>query len=85
MHKVCQLVFAPQRRIYSDEFYKETLRCVTGILCFGNLDVVFSGGRLILDSITSFKNPKLVYGFFVGLAQLEWSNFTQVTLPYITR
>ncbi|CAO3617504.1 unnamed protein product [Cunninghamella echinulata] len=85
VHKVCQLIFTPQRRLFSADFYKETLRCVTGILCFGNLDVVFSGGRLILDSITSFKNANQVYGFFVGLAQLEWANFTQVALPYITK
>ncbi|KAI8098559.1 uncharacterized protein BX664DRAFT_254120 [Halteromyces radiatus] len=85
VQQVAKLVFTSTRRVFTYDLYKETLRTVTGILCFGNLDVVVGGGRLILESVTSFQDPNVVYGFFVGLSQLEWPNYTQVTLPYITK
>ncbi|ORZ21061.1 down-regulated in metastasis-domain-containing protein [Absidia repens] len=85
VQEIAKLIFTSRRRVFCKDMYKETLRTVTGILCFGNLDVVVGGGRLILESIIAFNEPSVVYGFFVGLSQLEWSSFTQVSLPYITR
>ncbi|KAI8366801.1 armadillo-type protein [Radiomyces spectabilis] len=85
VQQVVKLVFQNPADNVTEELQKETLRAATGLLCFGNLDIVVTGGRLLLDSITCCSNAKLVYGFLLGLAELNWPNFTQVALPYIVR
>ncbi|ORX62666.1 hypothetical protein DM01DRAFT_1314200 [Hesseltinella vesiculosa] len=85
IQNVTKLVFTGKPKVSSSLLCDETLHAVTGVLCFGSLDVVVSGGRLILDHIASFTSPKEVFGFFVGLAELEWSNFCQIALAFITK
>ncbi|KAI8070329.1 armadillo-type protein [Gongronella butleri] len=86
LQTVTKLVFATNKpKANADLLCQETLHAVTGVLCFGSLDVVVSGGRLILEHIAAYPSPQHVFGFFVGLADLEWSNFTQIALAYITK
>ncbi|KAG2222075.1 hypothetical protein INT45_007961, partial [Circinella minor] len=63
----------------------EALHAAEGILALGSLESVLSGGRLILESIVTFDNVTLVYGFFLSLSKLEWDDFAQVMLPYIVK
>ncbi|KAG0190710.1 U3 snoRNP protein [Apophysomyces sp. BC1034] len=85
VQKVAGIIFTSKKQSFPRLLYIETLRAITGILCFGTLEVVVSGGRSMLQALVSFDDPVLVYGFFLGLAKLEWANFTQVTLPYIIK
>ncbi|KAI9252331.1 hypothetical protein BDA99DRAFT_563365 [Phascolomyces articulosus] len=70
---------------YSKYLYTEILNAAEAILALGSLESVLSGGRLILESIVAYDDPTLVYGFFLSLSKLEWSDFAQVMLPYIAR
>ncbi|KAL0082208.1 armadillo-type protein [Phycomyces blakesleeanus] len=84
VQKIAERVFTNPTP-FSQYLSIETLRTTTGLLSFGSIEVIASGGRLILESLMSFDDVTLVYGFFLGLANLRWSNLTQIALPYIVR
>lgn len=70
---------------YPNYIYTECLRAVVGTLYNGPLEVVVSGGRVILEALSGFDQPDIVYGFYLTLAKLDWGNFTQIALPYVIR
>ncbi|KAF7724248.1 U3 snoRNP protein [Apophysomyces ossiformis] len=85
LQKITSLLFTSKQGSFPQALYVQTLRTITGVLCFGTLEVIVGGGRSMLQSVISYDDAVLVYGFFLGLAKLEWSNFTQVTLPYVIK
>ncbi|KAI8059768.1 armadillo-type protein [Thamnidium elegans] len=70
---------------YYNYTYTQILRTVTGTLFHGSLEVVISGSRVILETLQSFDDIELVYGFYLSLAKLGWPNYTQICLPYIIK
>jgi U3 small nucleolar RNA-associated protein 20 len=85
LEQVTKTVFSAKLNTYSNYIYKQILRSITGTLCHGSLEVVVSGGRVILDTLNSFDDCELVYGFYLSLAKLKWSNYTQICLPNIIK
>lgn len=83
MQKASKFIFSTTA--FSDALHIETLRVVTGILTLGPLEALLGGGRLMLESVTLLNKPSLVYPFFIAMASLEWSGFTQNVLQYIIR
>lgn len=70
---------------YSNFLYSQVLRAVTGTLFHGSLEIVVSGGRVILETLNAFEDIELIYGFYLSLAKLGWPNYTQICLPYIIK
>ncbi|KAI7894165.1 armadillo-type protein [Mucor mucedo] len=70
---------------YSKFLYSQVLRTIIGTLFHGSLEVVISGGRVILETLNHFDDIELIYGFYLSLAKLGWPNYTQICLPYIIK
>lgn len=85
LQEVTKTIFSAKLNTYSNYTYTQVLRSITGTLCHGSLEVVISGGRAILEILNNFADIDLVHGFYLSLAKLGWSNFTQICLPYIIR
>ncbi|KAI7881842.1 hypothetical protein K492DRAFT_206553 [Lichtheimia hyalospora FSU 10163] len=85
MQRVAQAVFAQPSNTYSDYLYNEALNVIAGILTLGSLKSVLSGVRMVLESVITFDNVDLVYGFFLGLSKLDWNDFAQAAGPYVVR
>lgn len=85
LEQVSKTVFGAKLNTYSNYTYTQLLRSITGTLYHGSLEVVVSGGRVILETLNNFANIDLVYGFYLSLAKLAWPNYTQICLPYIIK
>jgi U3 small nucleolar RNA-associated protein 20 len=85
LQQVTKTIFTAKLNTYSNYMYKQVLRSITGTLYHGSLEVIVSGGRVILDTLNSFNDCELVYGFYLSLAKLGWPNYTQICLPYIIK
>lgn len=85
LEQVSKTVFGAKANAFSNYLYTEVFRSITGTLYHGSLEVVISGGRVILDTLNNFNDVELVYGFYLALAKLGWSNYTQICLPYIIK
>lgn len=85
LQEVAKTVYSVKSNTYSNYLYTQVFRSITGTLYHGSLEVVVSGGRVILEILNSFNDIELVYGFYLSLAKLGWSNFTQICLPYIIK
>lgn len=83
LQEITKIIFS--EKTYYDYTYKQILRAVTGTLFHGSLEVVISGGRVILETLHHFDNIELIYGFYLSLAKLGWPNYTQICLPYIIK
>ncbi|CAO3621219.1 unnamed protein product [Mucor hiemalis] len=85
LEQVSKTVFGAKANAFPNYLYTEVFRSITGTLYHGSLEVVISGGRVILDTLNNFNDVELVYGFYLALAKLGWSNYTQICLPYIIK
>lgn len=85
LQDLSKTLFTSPKGTYSNFLYTQTLRAVTGTLYNGSLEVVVSGGRVILETLSQFNDIDLVYGFYLSLAKLKWTNFTQLSLSYIIK
>ncbi|KAI7902962.1 armadillo-type protein [Cokeromyces recurvatus] len=83
LQEAAKYVFNPSQQ-HANYLYTETVRLIAGTLFHGSLEVVISGGRVILDILHSC-NVDFIYGFYLSLAKLKWPNYTQVCLPYIVK
>lgn len=83
LQEVTKTVFSAKS--YSNFLYTQVLRAITGILFHGSLEIVVSGGRVILETLNNFEDIELIYGFYLSLAKLGWPNYTQICLPYIIK
>lgn len=83
LQAVTKAVFSAKS--YSNFLYSQVLRTITGTLFHGSLEVVISGGRVILETLNNFDDIELIYGFYLSLAKLGWPNYTQICLPYIIK
>ncbi|KAI9478566.1 MAG: hypothetical protein EXX96DRAFT_601338 [Benjaminiella poitrasii] len=85
LQETVKYVFKPKQQ-HSSYLCTEIIRLITGTLFHGSLEVVVSGGRVVLDTLNScVEDVDLIYGFYLSLAKLHWSNFAQVCLPYIVK
>ncbi|KAK4515117.1 proteasome regulatory particle base subunit rpn10 [Mucor velutinosus] len=85
IQELTKLIFSSNINTYSNYLYTQLLRSIIGTLNHGSLEVAVSGGRVILDTLNSFQDIELIYGFYLSLAKLGWSNYTQICLPYIIK
>ncbi|OBZ87321.1 U3 small nucleolar RNA-associated protein 20 [Choanephora cucurbitarum] len=85
LEQVTKTVFTPKPNTYNNFMYTQVLRSITGVLYHGSLEVIVGGGRVILDTLTKFEDVHLIYGFYLSLAKLRWSSYTQICLPYILK
>ncbi|KAI8646706.1 armadillo-type protein [Parasitella parasitica] len=82
---LAKLIFSSKADTYSNYLYTQVLCSVVGALSHGSLEAAASGGRVILDTLDSFDDIELIYGFYLSLAKLKWSNYTQICLPHIIK
>ncbi|KAI8977543.1 armadillo-type protein [Mycotypha africana] len=85
LHNAAKLILAAPINTYTNYTYKQLLRSVIGVFNHGSLEIIISGSRVILDIVNNFDDVELVYGFYLSLAELKWSSFTQVCLSYIVK
>lgn len=85
LQHIAKTLFDSPKGTYSHYLYVQTLRSIIGTLYNGSLEVVVSGGRVILENLLNFNDIDLVYGFYLSLAKLKWPNFTQLSLSYIIK
>ncbi|KAG0957866.1 hypothetical protein G6F61_002202 [Rhizopus arrhizus] len=84
LQELSKTIFASSKK-YPRYIYTECLRTIVGTLHNGSLETIVSGGRVILESVSSFNDVELVYGFYLSLAKLGWGNFVQIALPYVIK
>lgn len=85
LQKISNLILVGKLKIQFHFLTTEFMRLSTAIFTLGSLENCVGSGKIVLDRIVEYHDVPAVYGFVFGLAKIQWSNFTQIMLPYIIR
>ncbi|KAK9722628.1 U3 snoRNP protein [Basidiobolus ranarum] len=81
--KACRALLVDSSKSHPTYAIEELLKLVSSTLLKGKLEDTLSKGKVILDIVFQYHDPVPIISLCFALARFEWSQYTQILLPYI--
>lgn len=85
LQRIADVILVGKPKVQCPFLTTEFLRLATAIFALGSLENCVGSGKVVLDRLSEYHDGPATYGFVLGLAKIQWSNFTQIMLPYVVK
>jgi len=85
LQRIADLILVGKPKVQCPFLTTEFLRLATAAFALGSLENCVGNGKVVLDRLAEYHDGPATFGFILGLAKVEWPNFTQIMLPYIVK
>ncbi|KAH8554731.1 armadillo-type protein [Umbelopsis sp. PMI_123] len=85
LQRIADIILVNNSKLEFPFLTTEFFRLATAVFALGTLENCVGSGKVVLDRIADYHDGPATYGFVLGLAKVEWPNFTQIMLPYIVK